>query len=473
MSANDHLLHPDRLFPADPSVRTLARRLYSDVKDLPIVSPHGHTDPAWFASNAAFTDPVSLLITPDHYVLRMLYSQGIALEDLGVGALGGAGSGSERDARKIWNLFASKFHLFRGTPTDLWMKHVFHEIFAIDRALNEENAQYFFDTMADQLRSAAFAPRALFERFRIEILATTDAATDSLEAHTKIRKEWKGRVVPTYRPDASVDPEHEGFSWSLDELSRMTGEDARTWKGYLNAHAKRRAFFKLSGATATDHGHPTALTWDLSEIEAEKLFARVQKPPCDPSEAELFRAHMLVKMAEMSLDDGLVMQLHPGSYRNHNPTVMSKFGRDKGADIPVAVEYTRSLKALLNRVGNDSRLSLVLYTLDETNYARELAPLAGHYPALKLGAPWWFHDSPDGMMRFRRQVTETAGFANTAGFVDDTRAFFSIPARHDVARRIDCRFLAELVAEHRLGEGDAHQLAEELATGLARKAYRV
>lgn len=468
---NDHLLHPDRLFPVEPRTRDLTRRLYDSVKGLPIVSPHGHTDPEWFASNANFTDPVSLLITPDHYVLRMLYSQGVRMEALGVAPVDG--SRAETDARKIWGLFASKFHLFRGTPSDLWMKHVFHEIFGLDIPFGPETAETYFDAITDRLRSASFSPRALFERFEIEVLATTDAATDSLEAHSKIRKEWRGRVIPTYRPDASVDPEHESFSWSLDELTRLTGEEARTWKGYLAAHAKRRLFFKMSGATATDHGHPTAATANLSATEAEKLFARVQKPGFTSDEAELFRAHMLVKMAEMSLDDGLVMQLHPGSFRNHNPHLMSMFGRDKGADIPVSVEYTRALKPLLDRVGNDSRLTLILFTLDETNYARELAPLAGHYPALRLGPPWWFHDSPEGMIRFRRQVTETAGFANTTGFVDDTRAFFSIPARHDVARRMDCRFLAELVSEHRLDERDAFELAEDLAVNLARKAYRV
>jgi glucuronate isomerase len=470
-NSGDHLLHPDRLFPVDSGTRAFTRRLYDTVKTLPIVSPHGHTDPEWFASNAPFTDPVSLLITPDHYVLRMLYSQGVPMQDLGVEPVDG--SAHERDARKIWQLFASKFHLFRGTPSDLWMKHVFHEIFGIDKPFTSENADFYFDAMSDKLRSSSFTPRALFERFGIEVLATTDAATDSLEAHSKIKKEWRGRVIPTYRPDAAVDPEHETFSWSLDELTRLTGEDARTWKGYLRAHAKRRQFFKMMGATATDHGHPSALTFDLGDAQAEALFARIQKPNLDPNEAELFRALMLVKFAEMSLDDGLVMQIHAGSARNHNGSVMRKFGRDKGADIPMAMEYSRSLQALLNKVGNDPRATIILFTLDESTYARELAPLAGHYPALRLGAPWWFHDSPEGMMRYRRQVTETAGFANTTGFVDDTRAFFSIPARHDVARRMDCRFLAELVAEHRLTERDAYELAQDLAVGLARKAYKI
>jgi glucuronate isomerase len=393
------------------------------------------------------------------------------MQDLGVEPVDG--SRFERDPRKIWRLFASKFALFRGTPSDMWMKHVFHEIFGIEKPLGPSTADFYYDSISTKLESPEFKPRALFERFGIEILATTDAATDSLEAHAKIKKDWRRRVVPTYRPDAAVDPEHERFSWSLDELSRLTGEDARSWPGYLRAHAKRRSFFKQMGATATDHGHPTALTLDLDAKTSSELFARVQKSDASPSDAERFRALMLVKFAEMSADDGLVMQLHPGSYRNHNPGLMAKFGRDKGADIPVSVEYTRSLKPLLDKVGNDASVSIVLYTLDETNYSRELAPLAGHYPALKLGAPWWFHDSPEGMIRFRRQVTETAGFANTAGFVDDTRAFLSIPARHDVARRMDCRFLAELVGEHRLHESEAMELAEDLAVGLARKAYRI
>jgi glucuronate isomerase len=182
---------------------------------------------------------------------------------------------------------------------------------------------------------------------------------------------------------------------------------------------------------------------------------------------------MLVEMARMSLEDGLVMQIHPGSYRNHNRGLFERFGRDKGADIPMQTDYVNSLRPLLQRYGNEPDLTVILFTLDETVYSRELAPLAGHYPILKLGPPWWFHDSPEGMRRFREQVTETAGFYNTVGFNDDTRAFLSIPARHDVARRMDCSFLAKLVVEHRLPEDEAHEVARDLAYNLAKAAYKL
>ncbi|MES2856042.1 MAG: glucuronate isomerase [Bdellovibrionota bacterium] len=469
--AKDTLLHPDRLFPIDGKTRDFARELYRTVCDLPILSPHGHTDQEWFSQNASFTDPVSLLLTPDHYVLRMLYSRGHDLAKFGIFPPGK--SDETFDPRKAWRIFADHFHLFRGTPTDLWMKHVFHQVFNLEAPLSGETSDRYFDQMVESLKSDQFKPRALFDRFKIEVLATTDAAIDTLEAHAKIKKDWGRRIIPTYRPDAAVDPEHESFFDSVAELGRLTNEDVSSFEGYLRAHRTRRIFFKSMGATATDHGHPSTMTIDLTSAQAEKLFARILSRDFSAGDAETFRAHMLLRMAEMSLDDGLVMQLHPGSFRNHNPRLMEKFGRDKGADIPVAVEYTRSLKALLDRFGNDSKLNLILYTLDESTYTRELAPLAGHYPALTLGAPWWFHDSPEGMIRFRKSVTETAGFYNTAGFVDDTRAFFSIPARHDVSRRMDCRFLSELVGEHRISEKDAFALIEDLSSGLTRKAYRL
>jgi len=227
------------------------------------------------------------------------------------------------------------------------------------------------------------------------------------------------------------------------------------------------------GATSTDHGHPTARTADLSPAEAEALFARVIKGQRSTADAELFRAQMLTEMAGMSVEDGLVMQIHPGAFRNHNPALFEQFGRDKGADIPMQTGYVRELRPLLSRYGNNRDLTIIVFTLDETAYARELAPLSGHYPALKLGPAWWFHDSPEGMRRFRAQMTETAGFYNTVGFNDDTRAFLSIPARHDVARRIDCGFLAQLVVEHRIEEWEAAELAVDLSYNLAKAAYKL
>jgi glucuronate isomerase len=462
-------LHDDRLFPADPAIRSIARTLYRSVRNLPIVSPHGHTDPSWFADNEPFANATELLLKPDHYVLRMLYSQGVSMESLGVVPVAGA---APVEPRTAWRIFASNYHLFRGTPSRLWLDWVFAESFGIDRSLEAATADYYYDHITAALQSPAFRPRALFERYNIEVIATTESPVDELPHHKALQTSgWKGRVITAYRPDPVVDPEFEGFADNLKLLATLTGEDTLSYRGYLNAHRKRRAFFKSMGATSTDHGHPTALTADLTDQEAEALFARVTKPGVSAADAELFRAHILTVMAGMSLEDGLVMQIHPGSFRNHNPQLFARFGRDKGADIPTRTDYVNALRPLLTRYGNNPQLSIIVFTLDETSYARELAPLAGHYPALKLGPAWWFHDSPEGMRRFRLQTTETAGFYNTVGFNDDTRAFLSIPARHDVARRIDCGFLAQLVAEHRLEDWEAAELAVDLAYNLAKRAY--
>jgi len=469
--ANKLSLHDDRLFPAEPGTRGIARRLYSVVRDLPILSPHGHTDPGWFAGNAPFSNATELLLAPDHYLYRMLYSQGIALDDLGVPSRSGP---SKADPRQAWRLFAKHQHLFRGTPSSIWLDYVFAKVFGFEVALDESSADHYFDVIGAKLATAEFRPRALFERFNIEVLATTESPVDTLEHHHAIASSgWRGRVITAYRPDAVIDPEHEIFRSALEQFGELTREDTLTWRGYLRAHAARRAEFAKAGATSTDHGHPTAATADLSTAQAERLFARVNSGNFTASEAELFRATMLVEMARMSLDDGLVMQIHPGAFRNHNRWVFDRYGRDKGADVPSGTEYVRALKPLLDRFGNDPRLSVILFTLDETSYSRELAPLAGHYPVLRLGPAWWFHDSPEGMLRFREYTTETAGFYNTVGFNDDTRAFLSIPARHDVARRIDCVYLARLVAEHRLDEDAAAQVAADLAYHLSKRAYKL
>ena len=465
-------LHPDRLFPADPATRDFARRLYATVKDLGIVSPHGHTDPQWFADDAPFADASALLITPDHYVFRMLYSQGVPLEELGIPRRDGIAAA--QDSRKIWHTFAAHYHLFRGTPTRIWLDHAFNTVFGIDERLTTESADRYFDRINECLAQPAFRPRALFERFNIEVIATTESPLDPLLHHRKIRASgWKGRVITAYRPDPVADPEFAGFAGNVAQLSVLTGENASTWSGYLAAHRNRRAFFKTMGATSTDHGHSTACTSDLAPSECQRLLDAALSGAITAEEAEVFRGQVLTEMALMSLDDGLVMQIHPGSFRNHNPLVFREYGRDKGADIPTRTDYVRALKPLLDRFGNDPRLTLILFTLDETAYARELAPLAGHYPVLRLGPSWWFHDSPDGMQRFREQVTETAGFYNTVGFNDDTRAFLSIPARHDVARRMDCRFLATLALEHKIGEDEAFELAPLLAHDLAKRAYKL
>jgi len=455
------------LLPADPVIRGIARELFAAVEDLPIVSPHGHTDPAWFATNAHFGNASELLLHPDHYVFRMLYSQGVPLAALGIG-------NPAADPRESWRLFAERYHLFRGTPSRMWLDWVFAQVFGLTEQLGAETSDHYYDAITAALATEAFRPRALFERYRIEVIATTESPLDSLEHHAAIRASgWHGRVITAYRPDPVVDPEFEGFRANLALLSELTGEDCLSWRGYLAAHRQRRAFFASMGATSTDHGHPTAQTADLSPAEAEALFARVGSGTFTAAEAELFRAQMLTEMAAMSLDDGLVMQLHPGSSRNHNAAVFEALGRDKGADIPTRTDYVHALKPLLDRFGNESALTLILFTLDESSYARELAPLAGHYPCLRLGPAWWFHDSPEGMRRFREMTTETAGFYNTVGFNDDTRAFLSIPARHDVARRMDCGFLARLVAEHRIADWEAAELAQDLAYNLVKQAYRL
>jgi len=464
-------LHPDRLFPADGRTRDIARALHAGVKDLPIVSPHGHTDPAWFARDEAFSDPASLLIVPDHYVFRMLYSQGVPLDALGVPTVDG--SPTESDPRTIWRIFADNYHLFRGTPSRMWLDWVFAEAFGIDVRLDPATADLYFDTIDAALKTPEFRPRALFDRFGIELIATTESPLDPLEHHAAIRASgWQGRVVTAYRPDPVVDPDTPGFAANVRRFGETADADVGSYAGYLAAHRFHRARFSAAGATSTDHGHPSAATADLTFAEAEALYARVMAQPT-AADAELFRAQMLTEMAAMSVEDGMVMQLHPAVSRSHNAQVLARFGRDKGGDIPLPGEFVRALKPLLDRFGNDPRLTLILFTLDEDTYSRELAPLAGHYPALRLGPPWWFHDSPEGMRRFRERATETAGFYNTVGFNDDTRAFLSIPARHDVARRMDCGFLAQLVAEHRLEEDEAHEVARALAYDLVKQAYRL
>ena len=466
------VLDPDRLFATDGRARDLARELYAAVASLPIVSPHGHTDPAWFANDEPFEDATSLILTPDHYLFRMLHSRGVALDELGIPRADG--SAAPHDRRTVWRLFAAHYYLFRGTPSRLWLDQVFSEVFGLSERLDATTADTYFDEITARLQTDAFRPRALLDRFNIELIATTEGAIDELPHHRALeRTGYAGRVITTFRPDDVVDPERDDFAANIDRLAELTGEDTHDWGGYLAALRKRREFFRSLGATATDHGHPSPRTCHLSAKESAALFGRCLDGNASAEDAERFRGQMLTEMARMSIDDNLVMQIHPGSWRNHDAATFAAFGRDKGADIPMPVNYVAGLKPLLDVFGNERRLSIILFTLDESTYARELAPLAGHYPVLTLGPPWWFHDSPEGMLRFRRQVTETAGFYNTAGFNDDTRALLSIPARHDVARRIDCRFLAELVCEGRLGEDEAAELAPELARGLARKAYRL
>jgi glucuronate isomerase len=464
-------MHPHRYFDPDPATRSIAADLYARVESLPLVCPHGHVDPKLLATNEPFPDPATLLVIPDHYVTRMLYSQGVRLEQLGIPTRDG--TAVESDPRRIWQLFADHFYLYRGTPTGAWLKHEFEGVFGITETLSGANAMAIYDHLQACLARPEFLPRALYERFDIAVLCTTDAASDTLEFHGAMRAEGWGNVKPTFRPDMAVTLSHASWRAEIDRIGAATNESMSTYASFIRALEARRAFFKAMGATATDHAVLVPYTERLPDAEAEAIYARALSGNASQSDSDRFGAHMLMELARMSVEDGLVMQLHPGSFRNHNARLFERFGPDRGCDIPVATEYTRNLHALLNAYGNEPGFTLVLFTLDETTYARELAPLAGHYPAVVLGPPWWFNDSIEGMLRFRHMATETAGFYNTAGFNDDTRAFPSIPARHDVARRVDATFLAQLVTRHVIDEAEAHEVIVDLSAGLVRKVYKL
>jgi glucuronate isomerase len=467
--------NPDVLFPSDPIQRSIARELFAAAKDQPLISPHGHVDPSILAEDTPFPDPAKLFIVPDHYLTRMLLSQGIPPARLGVPSTGS--TPVETDGRSIWRTFADHWHLFRGTPSRLWLERTFSDVFGVDTRMSSENADEVYDALAARLAEPAFRPRALFGRFGIEVLATTESPLDDLGAHAKLAADgWGGpggRVITTFRPDNVVDIDWAGWPERVAALGELAGEDVGGYAGYLSALRRRREAFVKAGATSSDHGHPSALTAALTEADAAAIYTRALRGDATPGDAEAFRAHMLLEFARMSIEDGLVMQLHPGSVRNHNHWLHLTHGRDTGGDIPQATDYVHALAPLLEAHGNDPRFTLVVYTLDETSYSRELAPLAGGYPALYLGAPWWFLDAPEALRRFREAVTETAGFYNTAGFVDDTRAFCSIPVRHEVARRIDAAYLARLVAEHRLPLDEAAETIVDLAYRLPKRVFKL
>jgi len=481
---DDELIFPEeRIFGPDPRQRDLAMYLYRRVATLPLVCPHGHVSPRLFSDpQATFGNPVELFIQPDHYVFRMLYSQGIPLERLGIrpspptlsSSPGEGGNEVESDPRKVWQVFAENFFLFRGTPTGLWLSYELYHIFGVRQKLNERTAQAVYDQVAEKLAAPEFRPRSLYERFNIEALCTTDSATDPLEAHHAMRASgWKGRILPTFRPDELLDLQRPGWSEQVAALSCLSGIEVGDYHSFIQALENRRAYFKQMGAVAADHAALSPYTGELTASEAEAIFQRARRGQADDQDAARFMGHMLMEMARMSIEDGLVMQLHVGAYRNHNLPFFDRFGRDKGADIPVPVEFTCNLQPLLVKYGNDARLSLILFTLDETGYGRELAPLAGHYPAVRLGPPWWFFDSLNGMQRYFDQVMETAGLYNTAGFNDDTRSFPSIPARHDLWRRAGANWVAGLVVRHLVDLDDAEAMVEDLAVGLAKRAYKL
>jgi glucuronate isomerase len=466
-------LPEDRYFGPDPKQKAVARELYERTADLPLICPHTHVDPKLFADpDYAFGNPAELLIIPDHYVFRMLYSQGVPLEKLGIPRRDGAPV--ETDPRKIWQIFAENFHLFRGTPTGLWLAHELVSVFGCRDKLTGESAQAAYDRIAARIADPEFRPRRLFERFRIEALATTDGAADPLTRHRAIRESgWKGRIVPTFRPDAVFQADAAAWRDNVRALGEVCGFEISRYRRFIEALENRRAFFRSLGGTATDQAAETAFTGALVDAEAERIFQRALKGKADAEDGVRFMGHMIMESARMSLEDGMVMQLHVGAFRNHNPLIFARFGPDKGADIPVAGEFTRNLRPLLARFGNDPRLTLILFTLDQSTYSRELAPLAGHYPAVRLGPAWWFHDSLNGMLRFRELTVETAGLCNTAGFNDDTRAFPSIPARHDLARRVDANWIAGLVVRGIVDRDDAEAMCFDAAYGLAKRTYRL
>jgi glucuronate isomerase len=466
-------LPDDRYFGPDPRQKEIAQHLYQQVANLPLICPHGHVDPRMFADpDYSFGSPADLLIVPDHYVFRMLYSQGVPMEALGMPRKDG--KSVERDHRKIWQTFADHVHLFRGTPTGMWLAHELLSVFGVEEKLCGESAQRIYDQIAAKLTTPEFRPRAMFERFNIEAMSTTDAATDPLLHHQAIRKSgWKGRVVPCFRPDGVVNLDAPNWRKNIQALSAVSKIEVKNYKTYIAALENRRAFFKRMGATSTDHAAITPYTGELSLRQTETIFRRALAGKATAEDVALFTGHMLMEMARMSIEDGLVMQLHVGSFRNHNPLIYERFGTDMGADIPTASEFTRNLRPLLTKYGNETRLTLILFNLDESTYSRELAPLAGHYPALRLGPPWWFFDSLNGMERFRELVIETAGLANTVGFNDDTRAYPSIPARHDLSRRVDANWIAGLVVRGIVDTEDAEEMIQDTAYRLAKKAYKL
>nr|NLI49301.1 glucuronate isomerase [Propionibacterium sp.] len=463
-------LNPDRMLPADPTLRPIAHEIYESVRDLPIISPHGHVPPQWLADDVPFGDPTSLLITPDHYVNRMLHAAGVALSDLGVGE---KDFGPER-ARNAFRILCSHWKIYRGSPVKFWFESELADIFGINIAPSAETADEIYDAIDAQLKTPEFLPRALYDRFKIEFIATTDDPCDSLEHHIKLANDptWKGKVAPTFRPDKYLEAARADWNELVDTLGEVSGIDTGTYAGWVAAMENRRAFFKANGAVSTDHSHRDVRAEQVSEAEAERLYAKGRKGEITVEEADTLRRHMVFEQARMAADDGLVMTIHPAVFRNHHTGSFERYGADVGGDIPMGVEYTNATQPMLAAFGTSPNFQCIFFTMDESTFSRELAPLAGFYPSVFIGAPWWFIDAPEAMARFRAAV-ETAGFTRTSGFIDDTRAYLSIPARHDLARRVDCGYLARLVGEHRLTMDEALDTAHDLVVTNPRKAFKL
>jgi glucuronate isomerase len=466
--------HPDRLFPAQPEVRDVARRLYAGTKDLPIISPHSHVPPQWLVDDEPWPDPASLLLVPDHYVLRLLHANGAELSDLGRGPDGPLPL-DEAAARKAWRILCENYHLFRGTPVKYWFDTTFADVFGITEPPSAATADAIYDRIAEALTTPEFRPRALFERFGISVLATTDDPLDDLAPHRALAEDptFTGRVIPTFRPDRFLELARPRWADLARQLGEVAGVDTGDYAGYLAALEERRRYFKAHGAVSSDHSHYDAGTEPLERAEAERIYAAALRGEASVEEGQAFHRHMMSETARMATEDGLVMTLHPAVRRNHDPDNAARYGADAGSDIPVAVEFTEALRPLLGRYGNHPNFHLVVFTIDETVYSRELAPMAGFYRSMHVGVPWWFVDAPDAIRRFRGAVTETAGFYRTSGFIDDTRAFLSIPTRHDMARRLDAGYLAVLVAQHRLSEEEAAETAVDLVTTIPTKVFKL
>jgi glucuronate isomerase len=458
-------LDPARLFDPDPTQKSAAMYLYELVAKKPIYSPHGHVNPAFFSNpNYHFKNPVELFIQPDHYVIRMLYSQGITYDRIL----------TSENPRAVWQLFASNYFLYRGTPSGIWLDHEMWEVFGVKEKLTGDSADRIYDQIVHMLAGEEFTPRNLYKKFSIAVLATTDSATDTLEHHQAILNSgWDGRIIPTFRPDNLINLNASDWIQNIHLLEKVSGIQIGSYKEFIQALEQRRSYFKSMGATASDVSPAQPITAWLSPNEMEVIFQRALQGKSAPPDAVNFSAHMLIELARMCVEDGLVMQIHPAIYRNHNPQVMKEFGPDTGFDIPVRTEFTRQLKPLLDRFGNHPNLTLILFNLDESALPRELAPLAGAYPAIKLGPPWWFLDSWNGMRRYFDQVMETTGIYNTVGFNDDTRGLLSIPARHDVWRRASANWLAGLLVRGIIDREDAETMIHELTDGLVKKAYHI
>ena len=463
--------HPDRLLPTEPAVRDIARRLYAAVRDLPIVSPHGHVDPRILVDDTPFTDPTSLLVQPDHYVTRLLHAGGVSLDQLGVGE----GPLPEDRARAAWRLLCGRWHQLRGTPVRYWFDSELAEIFGVRERPCADNADEVYDHIAAALAEPRHRPRALLRRFGIEVLATTDDPADELTAHARLAAdpEITTRVVPTFRPDRYLEPAQAGWPDAVKRLGTVADTDVGDYDGYVTALERRRRFFIERGAVSADHSHADAIAAAIPRADAQRVYRSALAGQVSEAEATAFRRHMIFEMARMSCDDGLVMTLHPGVRRNHHPDTFARYGPDTGHDIPVATEFTDALRPLLARFGTHPNLHLVLFTVDPDVFAREIGPLAGFYPSVYAGAPWWFLDSPALIRRYQESVTEIAGFSRLSGFIDDTRAFCSIPARHDMSRRLDAGFLAGLVAAHRLEEDEAHDTITTLVVDQPRKVFKL